>query len=114
MATSASARRGTPDLPLRILPRIVLLPGLAGIAYEVIRYTAAHEDNALVRALAVPGLALQKLTTRPPDDDQIEVAISAMTTAIDADVRAAPSPPPAWARAPPARRPTPGSGFSRR
>ncbi|MCH7660877.1 MAG: DUF1385 domain-containing protein, partial [Euryarchaeota archaeon] len=83
------AMLGTPDLPLRILSRIVLLPVIAGIAYEVIRYTAAHEDNAFVRALAVPGLALQKLTTRPPDDDQIEVAISAMSTAIAADARAA-------------------------
>ncbi|MCH7481602.1 MAG: DUF1385 domain-containing protein [Chloroflexi bacterium] len=79
------AMLGTPDLPLRILSRIVLIPVIAGIAYEVIRYSAAHEDNALVRALAVPGLALQKLTTRPPDDDQIEVAISAMNTAIAAD-----------------------------
>ena len=83
------ATLGTPDLPLRIASRVVLIPVIAGIAYEVIRYTAAHEDNAFFRALAAPGLALQALTTRPPDDDQIEVAITAMSSALEADRSAA-------------------------
>ena len=79
------AMLGTPDLPLRIASRVILIPLIAGIAYEVIRFNAAHEGNAFVRALAVPGLMLQKLTTRPPDDDQIEVAICAMNSAIQTD-----------------------------
>ncbi len=76
---------GTPDLPLRIASRIVLIPVIAGIAYEVIRFNGKHSGNSIVRMLSGPSLALQSLTTRPPDDDQIEVAIVAMRTAIDAD-----------------------------
>ena len=81
------AMLGTPDLPLRIASRILLIPFIAGIAYEVIRFNAAHSGNALVRAGTLPSLALQALTTRPPDDDQIEVAIAAVTAAIDGDAR---------------------------
>lgn len=76
---------GTPDLPLRIASRIVLIPLIAGIAYEVIRYNSRHVDNWLVRMGTVPSLLLQKLTTRKPDDAQIDVAIKAMTMAIDGD-----------------------------
>jgi uncharacterized protein YqhQ len=54
--------------------RIVLLPLVAGLAYEGLRI-GAGQDNVLVRALMAPGLWLQKITTRRPDDDQIEVAI---------------------------------------
>ncbi|MEE8518297.1 MAG: DUF1385 domain-containing protein [Dehalococcoidia bacterium] len=79
---------GTPDLPLRIASRIFLIPVIAGIAYEVIRFNARHTDNVLVRWTTAPSLLLQALTTRPPDDDQIEVAIVAMTSAIDGDVAA--------------------------
>ena len=52
---------------------------------QVLGLGTGRAASAFVRALAVPGLALQKLTTRPPDDEQIEVAISAMTTALAAD-----------------------------
>ena len=76
---------GTPDLPLRIASRIVFIPVIAGIAYEVIRFNGKHSGNWIVRMLSGPSLALQALTTTPPDDDQIEVAIVAMRTAIDAD-----------------------------
>lgn len=79
------AMLGTPDLPLRIASRIVFIPLIAGIAYEVIRFNAAHGDNALVRAGTLPSLALQSMTTRPPDDGQIEVAIAAMNAAIAGD-----------------------------
>ena len=79
------AMLGTPDLPLRIASRIVLIPVIAGIAYEVIRFNGKHSGNWIVRMLSGPSLALQALTTRPPDDDQIEVAIVAMRTAIGAD-----------------------------
>ena len=76
---------GTPDLPLRILSRILLMPVIAGISYEIIRFNARHSGAAVVRALAAPSLALQALTTRKPDDGQIEVAIAAMNGAIEAD-----------------------------
>lgn len=79
------ALMGTPDLPLRIASRIVFIPVIAGISYEVIRFNAKHSGNALVRMGTVPSLMLQNLTTRKPDDDQIEVAIAAMTAAIDGD-----------------------------
>ena len=79
---------GTPDLPIRIASRIVLIPLIAGISYEVIRYNSRHAGNALVRMGTVPSLLLQKLTTRKPDDDQIEVAITAMSAAIQGDLEA--------------------------
>lgn len=76
---------GTPDLPLRIASRIILIPVIAGIAYEVIRFNAGHSSNLFVRMGTVPSLALQSLTTRKPDEGQIEVAIAAMNAAIEGD-----------------------------
>jgi uncharacterized protein YqhQ len=66
-------------LPLgwRLLSRVLLLPVLAGIAYEFIRWTANHMGSPLVRLLVRPNLALQSLTTREPDLSIIEVAIRA-------------------------------------
>lgn len=68
---------GWPDLWLRILSRIALLPLIAGIGYEMIRY-AGRSDQRWVAWAISPGLWLQKLTTREPSDDQIEVAIRAL------------------------------------
>lgn len=64
----------------RIASRVLLLPFLAGIAYEYIRFTANHIDNPIVRVLVKPNLALQYLTTRQPDLAMVEVAISAFVT----------------------------------
>ncbi len=64
----------------RLASRILLLPVLAGIAYEYLKFTAAHVGHPLVRLLVKPNLWLQKLTTRPPSDDMIEVAIVAFQT----------------------------------
>ncbi|MCX7609887.1 MAG: DUF1385 domain-containing protein [Anaerolineales bacterium] len=66
-------------LPLewRFISRILLIPVVAGIAYEYIKWTSSHMDNSLVRAMAAPGLALQRLTTREPDEKMLEVAIAA-------------------------------------
>jgi uncharacterized protein YqhQ len=66
--------------------RIVLLPLIAGIAYEIIRFSARHLDNRLCRVLITPGLWLQKITTREPDDSQLEVAIVALREALQYDV----------------------------
>ena len=68
---------------VRILSRVVLLPPIAGISYEVLRLGARFESNALVRAMFAPNIALQALTTRVPEDDQIEVAIAAFETAVE-------------------------------
>ncbi|MFW5940785.1 MAG: DUF1385 domain-containing protein [Chloroflexota bacterium] len=65
------------SLPVRLLSRIVLLPVIAGIAYEFIRFTARHQDNALIRLITRPNLALQRLTTREPNEAMLEVAILA-------------------------------------
>ena len=68
---------------LKAVARIVLLPLIAGASYELLKWSARHEQSPLVRFLIAPGLALQKLTTREPDDDQLEVAIRSMEEAID-------------------------------
>jgi uncharacterized protein YqhQ len=61
-----------------ILSRILLLPVIAGLAYEVIRYAGQHRENRILMALLAPGLWLQRLTTREPTDDQVEVSIRAL------------------------------------
>ncbi|ERT59625.1 DUF1385 domain-containing protein [Megasphaera vaginalis (ex Srinivasan et al. 2021)] len=75
---------GWPSLPVRILSRVVLMPVVAGISYEMIRL-ASRTENPLVAALFKPGLWLQYLTTREPHADQIEVAISALEAAKPAE-----------------------------
>ena len=64
-------------LPQRLLSRVILLPLIAGIAYEFIRFTARHQDNQFIRLITRPNLALQRLTTRPPDQEMLAVAIAA-------------------------------------
>lgn len=73
---------GWPNVWERIASRIILMPVIAGVSYEVIRFAGRNYDNGLVRALIMPGLLLQKVTTRQPDDDQIEVAIAAVKSAL--------------------------------
>ena len=69
---------GQPAWYWLILSRILLLPVIAGIAYELIRFAGKHQDNPLLMTLLAPGLWLQRLTTRPPTLDQIEVSIRAL------------------------------------
>lgn len=76
---------GRPALPYLILSRIVLIPVIAGLAYEVIRFAARHMDLRWVRILMIPGLSLQKLTTREPSLEQIEVAIAALRAVFTAE-----------------------------
>ena len=68
-----------------IISRIVLIPVMASLSYEVIRLSGKYSQNFMVSLIMAPSLWLQKLTTRQPDDAQIEVAISAMTAAVEAD-----------------------------
>ena len=67
---------------LRVLLRLALLPVIAGISYEIIRL-AGRSDHPLVELLSKPGLALQNLTTKEPEDDMIEVAIAAVEEVFD-------------------------------
>ena len=67
---------------LRLLSRIVFVPVIAGISYEVLRL-AGRSDNAVINLISKPGLLLQKLTTREPEDDMIEVAITAVEKVFD-------------------------------
>jgi uncharacterized protein YqhQ len=76
---------GSPALPLKILSRIVLVPVVAGIAYELMRLGAANYRYRVVRWLLAPGLALQGLTTREPDDSMIECAIAALQRVVQRD-----------------------------
>ena len=65
--------------------RVVLLPVIAGVSYELLKWSAKHDQSSLVKLLISPGLALQRLTTREPDDSQLEVAIRSMEEALDAN-----------------------------
>jgi uncharacterized protein YqhQ len=73
---------GRPDFLHRVIYKILLLPIVAGISYEAIRFTGKHSHWKWVQLLSWPGLTLQKITTREPSDDQIEVAIEAMKKVI--------------------------------
>ncbi|OFW71639.1 MAG: hypothetical protein A2Y55_08695 [Actinobacteria bacterium RBG_16_68_12] len=66
-----------------ILSRILLLPVIAGLAYEVIRFAGKHQSNRLLMTLLAPGLWLQRLTTREPTDDQVEVSIRALRRVLE-------------------------------
>ena len=68
---------GRPAFIWLVISRILLVPVIAGIAYEYIRFTAKHLSNPIIRAIIIPNLALQHLTTRPPDLTMIEVGIAA-------------------------------------
>jgi uncharacterized protein YqhQ len=76
---------GRPSLPVRIASRIALVPVIASVAYEAIRFSGRRQKNRVVRTLLIPGLALQSLTTREPDESQIEVAIVALKRVLEVD-----------------------------
>ena len=70
---------GWPSLGERIASRIVLLPVVAGISYEIsVKWAGQHPDNLLVRIVLWPGMQMQRLTTNPPDEGMLECAITAM------------------------------------
>ena len=74
---------GQPEWHWLILSRIALLPLIAGLAYEVIRYAGKHSDNRALMTLLAPGMWLQRLTTREPTDDQVEVSIRALQRVLE-------------------------------
>jgi hypothetical protein len=77
-------RTGVP-LPLLFLSRIALVPVIAAVAYELVRFGASHYGNPVVRAIYAPGLWLQSLTTRPPDHSMLEVSIASLSSCLAAD-----------------------------
>ena len=81
---------GRPPIFLAILSRLALVPIIAAVSYEAIRFSGAHSQNPLARVMMLPGLALQRLTTRQPDASQIEVAVAAMKMTLAADGEALP------------------------
>src|SRR5436190_3435958 len=68
-----------------ILSRILLIPVIAAVGYEILKWGARHRGNRLVRAIMYPGILVQKITTRQPTDDMIEVVIVSMEQALEAD-----------------------------
>ena len=70
------------NMALKLILRIALVPVIAGISYEIIRL-AGRSDNILVRIISAPGLWMQKLTTKEPDEDMIEVAIASVEAVFD-------------------------------
>jgi uncharacterized protein YqhQ len=80
---------GDPGIWWRIGSRVVAIPLIAGLAYELLRLGARFEDSAFMRALMAPGLWLQKITTQPPDRSQIEVAIASFKEVLRREAEAA-------------------------
>jgi uncharacterized protein YqhQ len=80
-------------LPIQwiIVSRIVALPFIAGLAYELIRFAGKHSHNRLVMTLLAPGMWLQRLTTREPSLDQLEVSIRALREVLDHEGRLSPA-----------------------
>ena len=70
---------------IRFLERLAILPVIGAFSYELIKYSADHTKNKLVQIALIPGLALQSMTTREPDDSQIEVAVSALKRVVADD-----------------------------
>lgn len=79
---------GWPNLLERILSRVLLMPVVAGVSYEIIRYAGRNIDKGWVKTAIFPGLCLQHLTTREPDDSMMEVAIAALLAALPEEERA--------------------------
>ena len=74
---------GRPGWLFLVTSRLLGIPIIAGVAYEILRWSGTRSSGWLARALAAPGIWLQKLTTRVPDEDQVEVAISSLVVALD-------------------------------
>jgi uncharacterized protein YqhQ len=83
---------GRPALWLMVLSRILLIPVIAALGYEFIHFGARHARNPLVKAVLLPGLWLQGMTTKEPEDDQIEVALAALKRTLEIDAEEMPQP----------------------
>ncbi len=70
---------------LLALSRVAVIPIIAGIAYEMIRFTARHANHPVIKAIIIPNLLMQRLTTRQPDDSMVEVAVAALERVLMAE-----------------------------
>ena len=82
---------GWPEWQWRLLSRLLLLPVVAGISYELVKLAGAHKSSLLMRFIVAPGMWMQRITTRRPTEDQVEVAISALEGALALDAVEAPT-----------------------
>src|SRR6185503_4822227 len=76
---------GRQSIGVMVVSRLLLIPVIAGIGYEILRFGARHRANPIVKAIMAPGILVQMITTKRPSDDQIEVAIVSMEQALEAD-----------------------------
>ena len=83
---------GKPTLLLLVLSRLVGIPIVAGLSYEVIRFAGRHKEGAIAKIVLWPGLKLQRLTTREPSVEQVEVAIVALMEVLRVDAGGEPDP----------------------
>ena len=74
---------GKPNTVQERLIRLLFVPLIAGVSYEIIKLSGKKATNPLVRALIAPGLWLQRITTKEPDDEQLEVAIAALKSSLE-------------------------------
>ncbi|MBI2463912.1 DUF1385 domain-containing protein [Candidatus Peregrinibacteria bacterium] len=72
-----------PNLGVQFFQRVAFLPLIAGISYEFLRFSARYRNHVLVRIFVIPGLLLQRLTTREPDDSQLEVSLKALAATLE-------------------------------
>ena len=75
---------GWPNLVARVVSRLLLIPVIAGVSFELLRW-AGSSESWIVKILSLPGLAMQKLSTMQPDDSQLEMAIAAMKAVLNTD-----------------------------
>jgi uncharacterized protein YqhQ len=87
----AFALIGRQDIVVGSITRVLLIPVLAAVGYEVLRWGAKHRANPIVKAIMAPGILVQMITTKRPTDDQIEVAIVSMEQALEADGESVPT-----------------------
>ncbi|HUQ44801.1 MAG TPA: DUF1385 domain-containing protein [Candidatus Limnocylindria bacterium] len=76
---------GRQSIGVMIGSRVLLIPVIAAVGYEILRFGAKHRANPIVKAIMAPGILVQMITTKQPSDDQIEVAIVSMEQALQAD-----------------------------
>lgn len=84
--TIVAAIWGTPALYIRIAYHLLFVPLISGISYEVLKLSGKNINHPLVKIMTAPGLALQRITTQPPDNEQIEVAVLAMKAALEIEI----------------------------
>ncbi len=76
---------GRQSLGIMVVSRVLLIPVIAAVGYEILRFGARHRGNPVVKAIMAPGILVQMITTKRPTDDQIQVAIVSMEQALEAD-----------------------------